>query len=162
MIRIDSNIIDKTSEKAKNSARRRMNYNFHPKLDDELQRMLNAIEPGTYIQPHKHENPDKTEVFMVLKGRILVVKFEDGGNVVDFEILDPKKGKWGAEIPPATWHTIISLEEGSVAYEIKNGPYNPIDDKNFAPWAPKENEKGVENYLNTLINLCLTKFQATK
>ena len=155
MIRINHKIVDATSRKAKESLRKRMNFNFHPTLDDELQRMLNAIEPGTYIQPHKHENPDKTEVFMVLRGRILVVEFDNFGNIMDKEILDVSQENWAAEIPPRTWHTIISLEKGSVAYEIKNGPYNPIDDKNFASWAPKEGNKEADDYLNKLIKLCI-------
>lgn len=153
MIRIDKTIVNSTSQKAKESKRRRMNYNFHPTLDDLLQRMLNAIEPGTYIQPHKHENPDKTEVFMVLQGKILVLEFDDVGNIIDKELLDASQGRWATEIPPRTWHTIISLEEGSVAYEIKNGPYSPIDDKNFASWAPKEGDDGVAFYLQNLIRL---------
>ena len=151
MIRIDNKIVEATSEKAKKAARRRMNYNFHPTLDDPLQRMLNAIEPGTYIQPHKHENPDKTEVFMVLRGKILVLEFDDEGRITDKELLDASQDRWAAEIPPKTWHTIISMEKGSVAYEIKNGPYSPIDDKNFASWAPKEGDKEVEEYLEGLI-----------
>lgn len=150
MIRIDKNIVEETSARAKNSPRKRMNYNFHPQLDDLLQRMLNAFEPGTYIQPHKHENPDKTEVFMILKGRIAIVEFDDRGKIVDHEILDSSIGNYGVEIPPRTWHSVISLEEGSVAFEIKNGPYNVIDDKNFATWAPRENEQGCSEYLKVI------------
>ncbi len=151
MIRINKNIVEETSTRAKNSPRKRMNYNFHPQLDDLLQRMLNAFEPGTYIQPHKHENPDKTEVFMVLKGRIAIVEFDDHGKIVDHEILDSSTGNYGVEIPPRTWHSVISLEEGSVAFEIKNGPYNQMNDKNFASWAPGKNEKGSAEFLAGLI-----------
>lgn len=155
MIRINREIIESTSKKAVESERKRMNFNFHPTLDDELQRMLNAIEPGTYIQPHKHEDPDKTEVFMVLKGRILVVEFDNSGEIKDFEILDATNKSWGTEIPPKTWHTIISLEPGSVAFEIKNGPYSPINDKNFASWAPPENHIDVNKYLKNITDYCL-------
>ena len=154
MIRINQEIINNTISKAKLSPRQRMNFNFHPKLDDMLQRMLNAVEPGTYIQPHKHENPDKTEVFLILTGKILVVEFDDCGNIVDKELLDSTSGRWAAEIPPRTWHTIISMKYGSVAYEVKNGPYSPIDDKNFASWAPKEGQKEAENYLRYLTGKC--------
>ena len=157
MIRIDNTILDSTTNKAKQAARRRMNHNFHPVLEDPLQRMLNAMEPGTYIQPHKHEDPDKTEVFMVLRGRIMVVEYNDNGEIVDCELLDANNGKYGAEIPARTWHSIISLEPGSVAFEIKDGPYNPIDDKNFASWAPKEGEPDVENYLNRITEECLQR-----
>lgn len=151
MIKIDNIFIETISQKAKHSPRLRMNHNYHPQLDDLLQRMLNAMEPGTYIQPHKHEDPDKTEVFFCLRGRILVVEFNDQGEIIDHFDLDTKNGNYACEIPPRTWHTVISLEPGSVAYEIKNGPYNPIDDKNFASWAPKEGNPASVDYLNSIL-----------
>ena len=90
MIKINETLISKTSEKAKLSSRRRMNFNFHNEDSATLQRMLNAMEPDTYIQPHKHENPDKVEAFFVLRGRILVVEFDDEGNIIDIET-SPKR-----------------------------------------------------------------------
>ncbi len=151
MIKIDETFIETISQKAKSSSRLRMNYNYHPQLDDLLQRMLNAMEPGTYIQPHKHQDPDKTEVFFCLRGKIAVVEFSNEGKIIDFIILDTQSGNYACEIPPRTWHTVISLEIGSVAYEIKNGPYNPIDDKNFASWAPKEGHESCAAYLQSVI-----------
>lgn len=151
MIKINETFISKTSEKAKTSPRRRMNYNFHKEDSARLQRMLNAMEPGTYIQPHKHENPDKVEAFFVLRGRILVVEFDDSGNIVEHIILDAKTGNYGAEIAPRTWHTIISLESGSVAYEVKDGSYNVSSDKNFAPWAPSEGDENCKSYIAEIL-----------
>ncbi|MEI6434821.1 MAG: WbuC family cupin fold metalloprotein [Bacteroidota bacterium] len=151
MKKIDSGLLEKTSRLAKESPRKRMNFNFHKSPDDTLQRLLNAIEPGSYIQPHKHESPDKREVFFALMGRLAVIEFDNEGNIADHIILDPKTGNFGVEIDARTWHTIISLEPGSVAYEFKDGPYNPIDDKNFAPWAPKEGVAEAENYLMGLL-----------
>ena len=146
MIKIDETFIDKTSVKAKKTDRRRMNYNFHKEASSTLQRMLNAIEPDTYLQPHKHENPDKVEAFFVLRGRVLVLEFDDDGNIIDHIILDSKKGNYGAEIPPRTWHIIISLEKDTVAYEVKDGPYNAENDKIFAPWAPAEGDPDALEY----------------
>lgn len=139
MIKINETLISGISKKAKQSERRRMNFNFHKEDSASLQRMLNALEPDSYIQPHKHESPDKVEAFFVLRGRILVVEFDDKGNITEHIVLDVKKGAYGAEIAIRTWHTIIGLEAGSVAYELKDGPYNVKVDKNFAPWAPAEN-----------------------
>ena len=151
MIKIDEKFINITSAKAKKSERRRMNYNFHKEASSTLQRMLNAMEPDTYLRPHKHENPDKVEAFFVLRGRILVVEFDDNGNITDHIILDSKKGNYGAEIPPRTWHVIISLEKNTVAYEVKDGPYNPDDDKIFAPWAPAEGDADALEYNKKII-----------
>jgi cupin fold WbuC family metalloprotein len=91
---------------------------------------------------------------MVLRGRILVVEFDDDGVIIDFTVLSAEANCWGAEIPANTWHTIISLESGSVAYEVKDGPYIPITDKNFALWAPKEGDEGVQQYLKDIIQQC--------
>lgn len=147
MIRIDQSLLNNISNLAKESPRGRKNYNFHKTYDDPLQRLINAIEPYSYIQPHKHENPDKREVFTVLQGRLLVAEFDESGKISDHCIIDPHEGTFGAEIPERTYHSIFALEPGTIVYEIKDGPYDPIDDKNFAPWAPKEGESGVQEYL---------------
>jgi cupin fold WbuC family metalloprotein len=152
MIKIDESFISETSAKAQSSARRRMNYNFHQEDAATLQRMLNAMEPDTYIQPHKHENPDKVEAFFVLRGRILLIEFDEDGKIADHIILDPKTGNYGGEIAPKTWHTLISLEAGSVAYEVKDGPYDPSVDKNFASWAPAEGDKDCTAYNQKLLS----------
>jgi cupin fold WbuC family metalloprotein len=151
MIKIDTFLLNQVSGEAKASPRRRKNYNFHKEYSDTLQRLLNAMDPLSYIQPHKHENPDKREIFFALRGRIAVIEFDALGNITEHILLDPLKGIYGAEIPERTFHTIIALEPGSVAYEFKDGPYNPVDDKNFAPWAPKEGEPGVQDYLEGII-----------
>lgn len=74
---ISDQSLSELSQKAILSPRRRLNRNLHEELADPINRMLNAFEPGTYIQPHKHENPDKREVFIVLRGSLLMVLFDD-------------------------------------------------------------------------------------
>jgi cupin fold WbuC family metalloprotein len=74
--------------------------------------MLNAMEPGTYVQPHKHENPDKREAFLLLRGKMLVVSFDEAGQVTDHVVLDPQAGNFGLEVPPRTYHTLICLAKG--------------------------------------------------
>jgi cupin fold WbuC family metalloprotein len=158
MIRINEELISKTSLKAKESPRQRMNHNFHPHLSDPVSRLLNAMEPGTYIQPHKHEDPDRFEVFIALRGKFVVFIFDDDGNITDHTVLDSEQGSYGVEIPAKTYHSLMSLETGSVAYEIKEGPYKPATAKNFAPWAPAENEPGVQTYMENLLNNAGIKF----
>jgi cupin fold WbuC family metalloprotein len=147
---VSEKLLDELSLKAVNSPRKRLNLNFHDDLADPINRMLNAFEPGTYIQPHKHENPDKREVFIVLRGSLIVAFFDDSGNTSDFVLLDPQKGTYAIEVPPGTWHSVISLETGTVVYEIKDGPYQQITDKNFASWAPKEGHPDCDEYLKKL------------
>ena len=154
MIKIGRSLLDSTSAQAKGAARRRMNYNFHKNPSDTLQRMLNAMEPFSYVQPHKHEDPDKREIFFSLRGRIIVIEFDELGNIADHILLDPAAGNFGVEIPARIYHTIISLDHDAVAYEVKDGPYAQMNDKHFASWAPKEGDSGSAAYLTGLINDC--------
>lgn len=147
---VSKNLLDELSHKAAHSPRKRLNLNFHEEFSDPINRMLNAFEPGTYIQPHKHENPDKREVFIVLRGRMLMVIFDDSGTPIDFILLDPELGIYAIEIPKGVWHSVISLAAGTVVYEIKDGPYIQPLDKNFASWAPKEGDLECDNYLTRL------------
>ncbi len=150
VVRIDSGLLDAVSAQAKASERLRMNHNFHTDFADPINRMLNALEPDTYCRPHKHEDPDKREVFLVLRGKLAVLFFNDTGEVTEVVKLDATAGSYGVEIPPGVWHTLVCLEPNSVAYEVKDGPYLQPLDKNFAPWAPAEGEEGVAAYLEFL------------
>jgi cupin fold WbuC family metalloprotein len=147
---VSPKLLDELSQKAAVNPRKRLNHNFHDDLADPINRMLNALEPGTYLQPHKHESPDKREVFIAFRGSLVVVFFDASGNPTEFILLDPKKGNHGVEIPVGAWHTLIALESGSVVYEVKDGPYLPLSDKNFASWAPKEGHPECEEFLRKL------------
>jgi cupin fold WbuC family metalloprotein len=152
MKKITRNKINEVCAESKLVNRKRKNFNYHDDLSDSLQRLLNAMQPGTYIQPHKHENPDKREAFIILTGKVLVVTFDDEGKILDHILLSQENGNYGVEIPERTWHSLIILEEDSVVYEVKDGPYSPISDKNFAPWAPAENEIGCSEYNQSILN----------
>lgn len=154
MKKITESFIKEISLEAKCSPRKRANYNFHESYKDPINRMINAVEPEAYFPPHKHQDPPKREVFMILKGRVLVVEFSDTGDVKDHVILDPEKGNFGIEIPPGVWHSLVPLEESSVLYELKDGPYDQASDKVFAPWAPKENEEGAKEFVSKTIKAC--------
>ncbi len=152
MIKIDQTLVAQTVQLAETTKRRRINHNFHREMSDNIQRLLNAVEPGSYIRPHKHENPDKREIFLILAGRMLVLEFDETGRISDHIILDGAAGSRGAEIAARQYHVIIALEPGSVVYEIKDGPYDPIDDKNFAPWAPTEGDPECVAYMASLLH----------
>jgi len=105
----------------------------------------------TYLRPHRHLNPAKDEIFLLLRGRIAVFLFDNKGEITETQILDPKEGAYGAEIKAGTWHGLLVLESGSVIYEIKEGPFAPLAPENFAPWSPApEDTEGVEKYMELL------------
>jgi cupin fold WbuC family metalloprotein len=148
---IDKELLDQTTEKAKQSSRLRMNYNFHESADDPINRLVNAMEPDTYLRPHRHKNPDKNEIFLLLRGKAALFLFDDGGRITEKVILDPANGIYGGEIPPDVWHTLIVLESGSVIYEIKQGPFTPLSVENMAPWSPAaEDTEGARSYMDRL------------
>jgi cupin fold WbuC family metalloprotein len=150
LIAISNKELDVLKTQAKQSERKRKNFNFHKHPDDTLQRMMHAMNPGTYVHPHKHENPDKREAFIILEGKVAVIEFDDAGKIVSYIILNRDTCNYGVEIPERTWHMLIALEENSVVYEVKDGPWSPLDDKNFAPWAPKEGDAACQAYLELL------------
>ncbi|MGD0711098.1 MAG: WbuC family cupin fold metalloprotein [Bacteroidales bacterium] len=155
MIKATNDLLKSLSAEASTSVRKRKNHNFHSEESDPLQRMLNAVEPGSYVRPHKHINPDKREVFIILKGSMAIVEFDDKGAISDHIVLDAAKGNYAAEIIPASWHTVISLKEGSVYYEIKDGPYDPVTDKVFADWSPEEGSEDAGKFMNETLEKIL-------
>lgn len=130
-----------------------MNHNFHDRLDDPLNRLINAMEPGTYLRPHRHLNPGKDESFLVLRGRIALFLFDEEGCITEHLVLDPKAGVYGADIEAGVWHGLVVLEPDSVLYEAKNGPFAPLSPDNFAPWSPEpEDMEGVARYIRSLLS----------
>ncbi len=149
--RIDTRLLDEVSAQAKVNPRLRMNYNFHQKLDDPVNRMLNAIEPGTYARPHRHLDPPKIESFVLLRGALDLLIFDDEGNVIQRERLSHASGMYGMDIEPGIWHTVVAIEPDTVMFEVKTGPYVAINDKDFAPWSPEPDDaEGVLKYLERL------------
>lgn len=148
---IDEKLLDETAEKAKQSPRLRINHNFHERLTDPLNRMINAIEPESYLRPHRHLDPDKDESFLVLRGKAAFFIFDDQGAIVEKAVLDPRAGVYGADIKAGVWHGLLVLEPDTVLYEAKAGPFTPLSPGNFAPWSPApENVEEVKAFMSKL------------
>lgn len=123
---IDQKLLDQVSTQAKESPRLRMNYNFHQSLDEKCHRFLNAVEPGTKVEIHRH--PTKDETFVLLRGRVRVNTFNDDGTVIESVVLCPEEGNYGVNIPKGVWHKVESLESGSCFFECKEGPFVPHEE----------------------------------
>ncbi|MFZ5863956.1 MAG: WbuC family cupin fold metalloprotein [Nitrospirota bacterium] len=147
--RIDEALLDRVSNEAASHPRLRMNHNFH-RHEEPVQRFLNAIEPGSYIRPHRHHNPPKWEMFVCLRGRGAAVLFDDDGRITEVHRLDPTAGGYGVEIPAGAWHTVVSLVRGSVFLEMKEGPFEPKHAGVFASWAPAAEDAGAAAFLAAL------------
>jgi cupin fold WbuC family metalloprotein len=136
------------------SPRRRIICPFHQSAGDSLHRMLNAIQPHSYIPPHRHLNPPKAESIVVLQGSIGYLTFSDLGAVEQMHVLGANRPAFGVDTQPGIFHTFLSLEEDTVLFEVKPGPYEKASDKDFAPWAPREGSDGAKAYLDQLYRLC--------
>ena len=121
---IDDNLLNKVTEQAKTSDRLRMNYNLHDSLDAKAQRLLNALEPGTELPIHRH--PHTAETYIVLRGAIKVFFYNDDRMVANEFMINPLEGRYGIHIPAGQWHTLEVLESGTVIFEVKDGPYAPL------------------------------------
>ncbi len=139
---VDRERILSVQRAAQQSSRLRANDNLHPTLEDPVQRFLNAMEPGTYVRPHRHAEPGHWELFLALEGRAAVLVFGDRGEVLGRVEIGPRGPVRAVEVPPGVWHAVAALEPGTVLFELKPGPYRPLADKDFAPWAPPEGDAG--------------------
>jgi cupin fold WbuC family metalloprotein len=154
MIIIDKELLGSLHIKAGENTRKRINHNFHSENADTLQRMLNVMQPGTYIRPHRHITPRKREAFVILTGRVAVMEFSDTGEIAHTTVLHRESGIFGAEITPGVFHTLVCLDADSALYEIKDGPYVAELDKDWATWAPEEGGSLVNEFLVRLMEVC--------
>ena len=143
-------VLDDLSARARESQRGRLNLNFHDRDAHPANRLLNAVEPGSYVRPHRHLQADKEETFIVLRGAFGIVLFDEAGKVTRTAAIRPGGDLIGAHIPIATFHTVIALEPGSVYFEVKAGPYVPLTDKEWPAWAPLEGAPEAPAYLEKL------------
>lgn len=124
---INESLLNEVTRQAQENPRLRMNHNFHDSLDAKAQRLLNALEPGTLLPIHRH--PHTAETYLLLKGKIKVLYYNDQKELMETVVLEPKSGNYGIHIPKNQWHTLEVLESGSVIFEVKDGPYTPLEEK---------------------------------
>ena len=141
---IDQYFLDDLSKQAKESPRQRSHFLMHESHDDLVQRLCIALEPTTYVRPHRH--PQKWESISLLRGRLLVLIFTDDGEIdqrIELEV-----GKTAlVELPPNTWHGLVSLQSDSAVLEYKPGPFTAPQPDDFAAWAPEESDERSQEYL---------------
>lgn len=150
---INQALLNDVSMQAQASPRLRKNYNFHQHESDICSRMINAIEPTSYVMPHRHLDSTKDETMIILSGRLGVVIFDDMGSIVEtFELSTNNQNK-GVNLIHGCFHTVLALEPNTVIFESKAGPYAPLTPEEIASWAPRENTPEAQSYLQKLQQL---------
>ena len=123
---IDNILLNSLTEEAKASPRLRMNLDLRNEGESQSQRMLNAIEPGSPVPVHRHRSSMETVV--CLRGHICQIFYDDNGEVVETVDLMPGGDVAAVNIPKGQWHTVEVLESGTVIMEVKDGPYEPLQE----------------------------------
>lgn len=126
-------ILDKLTEQAKASPRLRMNLDLRNSAEDQSQRMLNAIEPGSPLPIHRHQKTSETVV--CIRGRLVEEYYDEFERICTEAIeLSPIGPVVAVNIPAGQWHTVRALESGTVIMEVKDGPYEPIGPEDILEW----------------------------
>ena len=150
---INKELIDNLFEQAKENPRLRQNLDLRTSANDNSQRMLNALLPGTVVPIHRH--PQSTENVFLLCGKIVEVICDENGNEIERIHLDPTVGNYGCVVPQGTWHTVEVLEP-SVIYEAKDGKYAEDGSDTFDAFKAKEaknKEQASATFSNSLGDL---------
>lgn len=134
MKQLTDSLLDQLSSQARQSPRLRANHNLHTALSDPIQRLAIAMEPDTLVRPHRHRHT--WELLLPLRGRFVVLCFDDAGSVTSRTLLG--EGCALLELPADTWHAVLSLDRNGVIFEVKHGPYDAQTASEFAPWCAED------------------------
>lgn len=125
---INDTLLNQTEAAASDSPRLRMNYNLHESLEDKAQRLINVLLPGTALPIHRHRHT--AETYILLRGKMFVVFYDDLGGQTGRFLLDHEVGNYGVHIPKSQWHGIEVIEPSAI-FEVKDGPYIPLTPENI-------------------------------
>lgn len=134
---INKDFLGKLFEQAVENPRLRQSYDLRTSSDDNSQRILNALLPGTAVPIHRH--PNSNENVLLLCGKLVEVIYDESGKEKERIHLDPTIGNYGCVIPPGAWHTVEVLEP-SVIYEAKDGKYGEDGSDTFDAFKAREAE----------------------
>jgi cupin fold WbuC family metalloprotein len=146
----DREILARLSVEADELPRKRKNLNIHPSDGFCCHRFFNAIQPGSYIRPHRHLDPNKGETIMIVSGALGVITFQNDGSRESSVILTAGGPSVAVDIPSGRFHTAVSLAHGTIFFEVKAGPYLPLTPDELPPWAPAEGSPDTAAYLAQL------------
>lgn len=151
LVVLSRSLVEDVCEASRTSPRRRIILPFHKREDELLHRMLNVIQPDSYVRPHRHLEPPKAEAWVVLRGALAFFTFEEDGRIRDCLSLKAGGDQFGVDLAPGVFHGLIALEPDTVLFETKSGPFAPANDKAFAAWAPAEGAPEAAGYMATLL-----------
>ncbi|MCC5913222.1 MAG: WbuC family cupin fold metalloprotein [Balneolaceae bacterium] len=150
LFELTDSMIEEGIEASRRSPRLRMILPIHRKQDADVQRLINFLQPGTYIRPHLHPVPHATESLVLLQGAIRFFTFDDEGAVLSDFVISSSPLPGVADIEPKVWHSFLVMEPDTILFECKKGPYNAETDKRFAEWAPIEGSPEAQGWMRRM------------
>lgn len=136
---------------SRESPRKRIIQMMHKTHDAGVHKMFNAMQPGTYVTPHRHMHPTKTETVLVISGAMLFVEFTDDGEIKEHTLIQPGTQIFGIDVAPHVFHTFVVLKPDTLIFEVKDGPYVRETDKDIPDWAPREGTEEANDFLLALL-----------
>ncbi len=152
VFRLDDTLIARGCKEAAASPRKRIIYPVQRTQADKVQRLINFLQPGTYIRPHLHPEPHATESVIVHRGAIGFLIFDNDGVVKDSFRLTAGTDACMTDMVPEVWHSFVVLQPDTVVIEFKKGPYDSKTDKRFAEWTPDEQSTEAQIMVKKLTN----------
>jgi len=149
VFRLNEELIRYGCKAAEQSRRKRIMFPVQRSQDDEVQRLINFLQPGSYIRPHKHPGKHASETVIVHQGAIYFHVFDEAGKMVDHFLVKAGTTQCMVDIVPGVWHNFIILEKDTVVIEFKKGPYDAQMDKTFAAWAPEVDTEAAATLLKS-------------
>ena len=135
----DKDFLDKLSEQAKQNPRLRQSYDLRTTPEDNSQRMLNALEPGTLMPIHRHRNTSETMV--MVRGKLIERFYDEKGNITEERLMvngeevmvngSSEESCSIVQIPAGQWHSLEVLESGTIIFEAKDGMYEPLGEEDI-------------------------------
>lgn len=148
---VDQHVLDVLTARAKASQRLRQHQNLHGSYQDPCQRLLNAVEPGSYLRPKRDVSVPRDKLLVALRGSFALVRFDDNGSIIGItEFAAGSIAGVAVEVAPTCWSTVLSMKTGSVLLEVRPGPFDPGHLGDFAPWAPEPEDARATEYLRRL------------
>jgi cupin fold WbuC family metalloprotein len=144
MFILDNQMLDGLCQQARHTSRRRQHLNIHSSYQENCQRLFNAIQPDSYIPPHRHSIENKQELLVAIRGSFSLITFDNHGDFIRTDSFgselyaDKICPNVGMEIPPNVWHTVLAKQDNSILLEVKEGPFVSDKAKEIAPWAPRD------------------------
>jgi cupin fold WbuC family metalloprotein len=148
---LDAALFERLLQQASQTPRLRCAYNLHQALNDNAQRVVIAMQPGSYVRPHLHQQPQPFELCILLQGSLDMLLFDLAGRVTQRITLSAGSSLPALEISAGQYHSLVVTAPGAVFIEIKQGPFDPAAPRYFANWAPEEQDAAADLFYQWML-----------